>query len=94
VLLRALDAEGLAGEIEIPLARGSEEADDVEQVGMGADGVAVTDQVLGGGDPSAALRSIRNGPSKQRPFNVTKRWNRAIAFQNSAIKTCSVSPMN
>jgi hypothetical protein len=44
--------------------------------------------------PSAALRSIRKGPSKPRPLKVTKRWKRRIARQNSPRNTLSPSPMN
>ena len=47
MLFRALDAEGLAREVQIPFPRGAEEADDVEKVGVRLQGVAIADEVLG-----------------------------------------------
>src|ERR1700760_2342515 len=45
VLLGALDAERLAGEVEVPLARDAEEGDRLEQVRVGPQGVPVTNEV-------------------------------------------------
>src|SRR5450432_2962123 len=50
VLFRALDPEGLAGEVEIPFARGTEERQYVEEVRVRLDGVAVAHEVFRDGN--------------------------------------------
>src|SRR5262245_42223126 len=46
LLLGALDAERLAGEVEIPLPGGAEERQDLQQVRVGTKGIAIADEVL------------------------------------------------
>src|SRR4029077_9903226 len=67
VLLRAFDAESLAGKIEVPFSRGPEEADHVEQVRVRLQSVTVANEVLGRRDPERGAAQHDEGPVEAPP---------------------------
>src|SRR5262245_47824404 len=62
LFLRAFDAEGLAGEVEVPLAGGPEERDGLEQVCVRTQGVPVADEVACGGDSEGGAAEHQERP--------------------------------
>src|SRR4030095_12878445 len=62
LFLGAFDAEGLAGEVQVPLAGGPEERDGLQQVRVRAQGVAVADQVAGGSDSEGGAAEHQKRP--------------------------------